>query len=154
MSLANIRNLQKEKGFTIVELLIVIVVIAILVAIVIVAYTGITQRANETAAKANAEAIVKVAEAYATDEGNGTYPTLTQLTEWEDGVTRVPSGVTVDDIALTSAHENGTLIQYSITSGGTGACIGYWDGSAAAYLFAGAARTPTNATPPTCAEAS
>ncbi|MCD8561823.1 prepilin-type N-terminal cleavage/methylation domain-containing protein [Candidatus Saccharibacteria bacterium] len=40
---------EKQKAFTIVELLIVIVVIAILAAITIVAYTGVTQRAKNSA---------------------------------------------------------------------------------------------------------
>ena len=39
---------QKQKGFTIVELLIVIVVIAILAAITIVAFNGIQQRARNS----------------------------------------------------------------------------------------------------------
>jgi prepilin-type N-terminal cleavage/methylation domain-containing protein len=42
-------NLKTSKGFTIVELLIVIVVIAILAAISIVAYTGIQDRARNSA---------------------------------------------------------------------------------------------------------
>lgn len=41
-------NIHRREGFTIVELLIVIVVIAILAAISIVSYTGIQQRANNT----------------------------------------------------------------------------------------------------------
>lgn len=39
---------QGKRGFTIVELLIVVVAIAILAAITIVSYTGITQRAKTT----------------------------------------------------------------------------------------------------------
>lgn len=45
---------NRSTGFTIVELLIVIVVIAILAAITIVAYTGIQNRADESALQSNA----------------------------------------------------------------------------------------------------
>jgi prepilin-type N-terminal cleavage/methylation domain-containing protein len=55
----------KQAGFTIVELLIVVVVIAILAAITIVSYNGITARANESAVKSelsqNAKSITNAA---------------------------------------------------------------------------------------------
>ena len=66
---------QYKQGFTIVELLIVIVVIAILAAISIVAYTGIQNRGRASAAQAAASGLVKKAEIYFSI--NGQYPTTT-----------------------------------------------------------------------------
>ncbi len=65
MTLQNIKDLRKkEKGFTIVELLIVIVIIGILAALVIVAYTGIQNRAKTEKYRVDAIALVKKIEAY------------------------------------------------------------------------------------------
>lgn len=75
MGFNNIKSkLRSQNGFTIVELLIVIVVIGILAAITIVSYNGITARANTNSAKANATAFLKKAELYAADSGNNRYP--------------------------------------------------------------------------------
>lgn len=59
----------KQKGFTIVELLIVIVVIAILAAISIVAYNGIQQRARDSQRKNDLSQIVKALHLYNIDRG-------------------------------------------------------------------------------------
>lgn len=64
---------SKEKsGFTIVELLIVVVVIGILAAITIVAFSGIQNRARDTRRIDDASTIRKALELYRID--NGTYP--------------------------------------------------------------------------------
>lgn len=62
-----------QKGFTIVELLIVIVVIGILAAITIVAYNGIQDRAEASKTTAAVEAYVKALKLYKID--NDAYPT-------------------------------------------------------------------------------
>lgn len=61
----------KQAGFTIVELLIVIVIIGILAAITIVAYNGIQNRARETSLKSDLTNIAKQLELYRAD---GDYP--------------------------------------------------------------------------------
>lgn len=73
MTLNNIKSMRKDRGFTIVELLIVIVVIAILAAITIVAYNGIQNRAKTSSAQAAANVILKKAEA-ANAAGTVGYP--------------------------------------------------------------------------------
>jgi prepilin-type N-terminal cleavage/methylation domain-containing protein len=65
----------KEKGFTIVELLIVIVVIGVLAAIVIVAYNGITNSAKDSGFLSDAQGLAKIAEVV--NANTGSYPTGT-----------------------------------------------------------------------------
>ncbi len=61
-----------QRGFTIVELLIVIVVIAILAAIVIVAYNGIQDKARFAQKRSDIENLQKLVELYYAQ--NGSYP--------------------------------------------------------------------------------
>jgi uncharacterized protein (TIGR02145 family)/prepilin-type N-terminal cleavage/methylation domain-containing protein len=63
----------KQQGFTIVELLVVIVVIAILATIVIVAYNGMIAKARDTALRSDTESFAKAVENDKTI--NSTYPT-------------------------------------------------------------------------------
>lgn len=146
-----------NRGFTIVELLIVIVVIGVLAGIVIVAYGGVTNKANGAAAKSNATAIKKVAETYSIDPsgGSGSYPASVAALTGYTGISKVPSGVTVNattPTGLLTGDKEGTHIQYLAKSGNSGGCIGYWDSSlttpAVAYLYAGNASSV--AAGPTC----
>ncbi|RZM11724.1 MAG: prepilin-type N-terminal cleavage/methylation domain-containing protein [Pedobacter sp.] len=65
-------SLQKQKGFTIVELLIVIVVIGILAAITIVAFNGIQTRGYDGRRTSDVSNVKKALELYKADEGQ--YP--------------------------------------------------------------------------------
>ena len=75
MSLKN----KQQSGFTIVELLIVIVVIGILAALVITTFTGIQQRARNTERETDIKALHGQIEAYYAQ--NGRYPTLGNLND-------------------------------------------------------------------------
>ena len=99
--LNNIKQ-RKDSGFTIVELLIVIVIIAILAAITIVAYNGIQNRANSAAAQSAASNLSKKIEAYNAEQG--TYPTATTVAAYTTALNGVTSSSLVgSDIVITGA---------------------------------------------------
>ena len=140
---SNIKQLKKEHGFTIVELLVVIVVIGILAAITVVSYVGITAKANATKALANASSVQSVVEAYNADPPTGVfgYPTFATI---NNGNIKIPTGITVA-LSAASAVTSGnglTTVSY-FNKGTTGGCIGYWDynTSGIKYVYAGDATT-------------
>ena len=67
----------KQQGFTIVELLIVIVVIGILAALVITTFTGIQQKARDTERTTDIKALHGQVEAFYAQKGF--YPSLTDM---------------------------------------------------------------------------
>lgn len=72
MHISTLRSSREQRGFTIVELLIVIVVIAILAAISIVTYTGVQTRVKVTKSIADLTEINKIIKMYHTEHGQ--YP--------------------------------------------------------------------------------
>jgi len=60
---------KTKSGFTIVELLIVIVVIGILAAITVVAYNGVQDRAKRTSQQAQVDAVGKAIKLYVAEKG-------------------------------------------------------------------------------------
>ena len=69
-----IQTHSRYSGFTIVELLIVIVVIAILASISVVAYNGVQQRSRDSIRKADINAIAKALDLHYVDRGSYTQP--------------------------------------------------------------------------------
>lgn len=132
----NIKNFQKERGFTIVELLIVIVVIGILAAITIVAYNGVQNRAKVSSAQSAAVSSVKKAEAYNAE--NSRYPLAsTELTAATPDKSYFLTGVAFSTPAAANAPS--TLLMRNCGSGNpatqsvitatnvTGTRFYYWD---------------------------
>lgn len=137
----NIKNNIKSRGFTIVELLVVIVVIGILAAITVVSYSGVTAKARTASNQSNANNVLQAAmNVYAE---NGTYPATnatssTVITNLNAGVTKVPASITVTSATVTSSTPE--ALSYRLAST-TGICVGYWNYSTSAvvYIFGGTA---------------
>ena len=136
MNLQDIKNKKSEKGFTIVELLIVIVVIGILAAIVIVAFNGVQARANLTAAKSAAATVQKKAEAY--NSIKSAYPVSSAEFNAETESTLSNSGVSIAATASITAANGKTTAEYSTCSTG-GFRVRYWDYTAGTPALSAAA---------------
>lgn len=117
---------NKEQGFTIVELLIVIVVIGILAALVVTTFTGIQQKARNTERQTDIKAIHGQVEAYYAVAGR--YPTLANL---NDSTFRTTNMKGLDEEALKdpkgasatlAATAGANTYSYAVTATGGGAC--------------------------------
>jgi type IV pilus assembly protein PilA len=79
---------RDERGFTLVELMVVVLIIAILIAIAIPTFMGFRRRADEVAAKSSANLAIKVAKGL-TDEDSYAPVTLAALSATEPNLTFV-----------------------------------------------------------------
>ena len=117
--------MRLNKGFTIIELLIVIVIIGILVAITAVSYTGVTNGANTAQNQSNAKATKQAL--IACHAKNGVFPTLTNagINDCGAGMT-IPTNFTASATAPTASTT--AVIGISGANNTTGAItVTYWD---------------------------
>ena len=145
----SLQTLKDQKGFTIVELLIVIVVIGILAAITIVAYNGIQNRAKSTAGQNLASQVAKKAESWNTVES--TYPTQALLIanngdgtannskesklDNASAVKAYTAGSGTGGVDASATYDSGKAVVYNGTT--TGGCVYYWDFAASTAGKAG-----------------
>ena len=124
--------MHRRSGFTIVELLIVIVVIAILAAISIVAYNGIQNRAKTVSGQTTAKEVQKKVQLYVVFEGSDETPDLAMLNARAEtkfnssAVAEVwDSGIGSAGLSQASTYNNGKRVIYAPDAGS--ACTFWWD---------------------------
>lgn len=133
-------RIKQHTGFTIVELLIVVVVIGILAAIVIVAYNGITSQAKIAKVRQDMSSVNKQILAY--HALNGEYPVTsttmttgaTFLTDENCSASSVRTAQWVPDLDVTLPQSdqsmtgiNGTIGCYTYLSDGTDYVLSAWN---------------------------
>jgi len=119
---------KTQKGFTIVELLIVIVVIGILAALVLNAFSGVQAKARDTKRQTDVRAISSQLEAYFNGTGNGAYPLGSTLTTDSTAAAAFP-GFDVNALHPPTTSSNGvTLLATGDLTGGTysGSSVTAW----------------------------
>jgi type IV pilus assembly protein PilA len=72
-----ISRTDAEDGFTLIEMLIVVIILSILVAIAVPAYLLFRDRADDVAAKSNLRAMIPAVEAFMADNGANGYTGMT-----------------------------------------------------------------------------
>ena len=118
---------RKQSGFTIVELLIVIVVIGILAALVLTTFSGVQRKARNTERQTDIKAIHGQLEAYFAQ--NNSYPALAQLNDssWRAStVMKSLDGEALKDpkgsAQTVAADATATSYGYNVTTDADGAC--------------------------------
>lgn len=118
---------SSQKGFTIVELLIVIVVIGILAALVLNTFAGVQRRARDTQRRTDVNSIATNLEVYYND--NGGYPlaaTVANLASIDPEALKAPNSTVTTVKSLSAAATADTNASTGLSPASTSEVYGFW----------------------------
>jgi len=136
-------RLNQDEGFTLIELMVVVLIIAVLVAIAVPSFLGFRNRAQDRSTQADIRNVLLAEKAYWTDEAMFTTAEA-DLAVYEPSidltVLTVTTGNSGDQVCIEALSDSGTyflLVENSVATGGT------WYGS---HTATGAAACTTTYT--------
>lgn len=108
-----VKSLRNAKGFTLVELIVVIVIIGLLAAVLVPRLGGFTDKAKAAGAISEAKQVATALEAYYAENGTTTTPTLDSI---KDLFTPTDSAAVLSDVSATGTYVS---FKYTVTMRGS-----------------------------------
>ena len=124
---------RDDKGFTLIELMVVVLIIAILIAIAIPTFLGMRRRAQDRAAQSNLRNGITAAKAYFTDgetftnfsaDLDGTDPAAEGAGDIEPSLTWNTEAAAVQGEVSIRNESDSTIVLVTLSASGTVFCVG------------------------------
>jgi type IV pilus assembly protein PilA len=122
---------EQEEGFTLIELMVVVLIIAILLAIAIPTFLGARNRANDRAAQSSLRNALTAAKTIYTDQQDYTQADATTLAAVEPSLTFVAAGVASTTFKSVSVNSSASASWAAAALSKSGTCYMIKDASGA-----------------------
>jgi len=116
-------RLEDDRGFTLIELMVVVLIIAILLAIAIPTFLGLRERAQDRASQSDLRNGLTAAKAFYTDDETYTGFNVTAAEAIEPSLVWNANGAVAEGEVEISLASNQTVVLQSLSESGTQFCI-------------------------------
>ena len=124
-----------EAGFTLIELMVVLLILAILLAIAIPTFLGVTKSANDRASQSNLNTAVTNAKAYYQQNGQ-TYGTGGAAATVQGALSTQEPSLTFTTGAITAGSGAGSIVSVYVSQDGNGVVLTAWSKAGWCWVLA------------------